>query len=55
MMARGSRNKREEEQEDSGPHMSDPMYDEEEGFEEKGDEPEEKIETLEGKVELTTL
>jgi len=50
MMARGSRNRREEEQEDSGPNMSDPMYDEEEGMEEDGD-----TETLEGKVALTPL
>ena len=39
MMARGSRNRREEEQEESVSHMSDPMYDEEEGFEEEGDQP----------------
>lgn len=57
MMAKGSRNRREEAQEDSGPNMSDPMYDEEEGFEEEGDdvEPEGEIETLEGKVALTPL
>jgi len=47
MMARGSRNRKEkEEEENSSPHMSDPMYDEEEGFEEEGDEPYENIETL---------
>lgn len=44
MMARGSGNRREEEQEDNGPHMSDPMYDEEEN-----------IETLDGKVALSPL
>ena len=55
MMARGSRNRREEKQEDSGSHMSDPMYDEEEGFEEEGDEPEGETETLDGKVALTPL
>jgi len=55
MMARGSRNRREEEQEDSGPHMSDPMYDKEEGFEEEGDELEGNTETLEGKATLTPL
>ena len=38
MMARGSRNRREKAQEDNGPNMSDPMYDEEEGFEEEEDE-----------------
>ena len=32
-MERESKNKRKEEQADSGPHISDPMYDEEEGFE----------------------
>ena len=37
MMERVSRNRREETQEDNGPSMSDPMYDEEEGFEEEGD------------------
>ena len=39
-MARGSRNRREEQEEEQhiGPHMSDPMYDEEEGFEEEGDD-----------------
>ena len=35
--------------------MSDPMYDEEEGFEEEGDEFDENIETLEGKATLTPL
>ena len=38
MIGRGSRNRREEEQEDSGPNMSDPMCDEEKRFEEEGDE-----------------
>ena len=52
MMARGSRNQREEEQEDSGPHMSDPMYVEEEGFEEDEEEPEGNTKTQEGKVAL---
>lgn len=55
MMARGSRNRREEEEENSSPHMSDIMYDEEEGFEEEGDELDENIETLEGKAALTPL
>jgi len=35
--------------------MSDPMYDEEEGFEEEEDEPEGNIGTLEGKAALTPL
>lgn len=57
MMARGSRNRREEAQEDSGLNMSDPMYDEGEGFEKEWDEVEPKgeTETLEGKVRLTPL
>ena len=57
MMVRGSRNRRgeHEEEEHSGPHMSDPMYDEEEGFEEEGDDFDENIETLEGKATLTPL
>lgn len=52
MMVLGSRNRREEE-EDSGPHMSDPMYDEEEGFQEEGDE--EDTEMQERKATLTPL
>ena len=55
MMGSGIRNRREEEQEDSGPHMSFPMYDEEEGFEEEGDELKGNTETLEGKAALTPL
>ena len=51
MMAKVNRNRREETEEDSGPNMSDPMYDEEEGFEEEGDE--ENTEMLEGKDALT--
>ena len=50
MMVRGSRNRRgkHEEEEEIGPHMSDPMYDKEEGFEEEGDD--ENIESQEGKL-----
>jgi len=55
MLARGSRNRREKEQEDCGAHMSDPMSDEDEGFEEAGDELEENTKTLEGKAALTPL
>lgn len=54
MMAKGNRNRREETQEDSGPNMSDPMYDEE-GFEEEGDEPKGDTETQDGKATLTPL
>ena len=49
-MVRGSRNRRgeHEEEEESGHHMSDPMYDEEEGDDEN-------IESQDGKAALTPL